>query len=107
MVKEEILEILELFDQYKITEENQRIIIEEGLHLNFTFGAPDPSHRNKTLNVFGVGLLLRICEEYHIRININTIIKDPWKLPEYEELINEVVTIQKYSNVFTRKKVRK
>ena len=96
MLKEEILEILELFEKYEIPEESQRKLFEKGLHFDFTYGDPDPTNKNQTLTVFGVGILLKTCLENNIRINIKKLIEEPYMFQE-EGLIKEVAKEQKRS----------
>ena len=40
MLRDELLEILEIFDAYNISEEDQRSLFEHGLHFDFTYGDP-------------------------------------------------------------------
>lgn len=102
MVKDEILEILALFDKYKISDERQRELFESGIYFDFTYGDPDPMHRNQHLNIFGIGMLLKTCRECHIRININKLIDEPYNFP-YEELVKEIAVAQKSSYVKVRR----
>ena len=82
-----------LFDYYKIPEERQRDIFENGIHFDFTYGDPDPTHRNSHLNVFGVGILLKTCKENKIRISIKQLLNEPWMFKD-EELIRDVANMQ-------------
>ena len=50
MLKDEILEILDLLNKYNIPEESQRELFEEGLYFDFTYGDPDPTNKNQHLN---------------------------------------------------------
>lgn len=102
MLKDEILEILELFDKYKISEENGRRIFEKGIYFDFTYGDPDPRNRNQYLNVFGVGMLLKTCYENHIKININKLINEPYNFP-YEDLVKEISMVQNKSYTRVRR----
>ena len=102
MLKDEILEILELFDKYKISEKDQRRLFENGIYFDFTYGDPDPSNKNQHLNIFGIGMLLKTLEENHIRININKLINEPYNFP-YEALVKEVSIAQKNSYLKVRR----
>jgi hypothetical protein len=93
MLREEIQEALDLFDEFKIPEEDQRRLFEEGLHFDFTYGDPDYSHRNQQLNVFGVAILLKTCRENHIRINTKKLLREPYMF-EDEDLIKDVAKEQ-------------
>ncbi len=96
MLKEEILEILELFDKYEIPEESQRQLFEQGLHFDFTYGDPDPTNKNQHLNIFGIGILLKTCLENNIRINVKKLLDEPWMFQD-EGLIKEIAKEQKRS----------
>ena len=54
MLKDEILEILDLLDKYNIPEERQRSLFEKGIHFDFTYGDPDYGNPNPTLTIFGI-----------------------------------------------------
>ena len=98
MLKDEILEILDLFDKYQISEDNQRKLFEKGLYFDFTYGDPDPMNKNQQLSIFGVGILLKTCLENNIRINIKQLLEEPWMFQD-ENLIKEVAKEQNRSYV--------
>jgi hypothetical protein len=93
MLKDEIIEILDLLNKYNIPEESQRELFEKGLHFDFTYGDPDPSNKNQQLNIFGVGILLKTCLENNIRINVKKLLDEPWMFKD-ENLIKEVAMAQ-------------
>lgn len=93
MLKNEILEVLDLFEKYQISDERQRKIFNDGLYFDYTYGDPDFNHRNQHLNIFGVGMLLKLCLENNIDIDINELIETPYKF-ENEELIKEIALRQ-------------
>ena len=95
MLKDEILEILDLLDKYNIPEERQRSLFEKGIHFDFTYGDPDYGNPNPTLTIFGIGILLKTCLENNIRINIKTLLNEPWAF-EDEDLIREVAKVQNH-----------
>ena len=101
MLKDEILEILDLFDKYQISEDNQRKLFEKGLYFDFTYGDPDPTNKNQHLNIFGIGILLKTCLENNIRININKLLNEPYMFKD-EDLIKEVAIAQNRHNVKIR-----
>ena len=100
MLREEILEILDLFDMYKIPEDDQRRLFENGLYFDFTYGDPDPRNRNQRLNVFGMGMLLKTCKENGIKLNVKQLLQEPYNFKN-EELIKHVANEQtpKYTKV--------
>ena len=93
MLKDEILEILDLLNKYNVPEESQRKLFEKGLYFDFTYGDPDPTNKNQHLNIFGIGILLKTCMENNIRININKLLDEPWMFQD-EDLIKEVANVQ-------------
>ena len=93
MLKDEILEILDLLNKYNISEENQKKLFENGLYFDFTYGDPDPTNKNQHLNIFGIGILLKTCLENNIRINVNRLLDEPWMFQD-EDLIKEVAKEQ-------------
>ncbi len=93
MLRDELLEILEIFDAYNISEEDQRSLFEHGLHFDFTYGDPDYGNINQHLNVFGVAMLLKTCRENKIRINVKKLLREPWMF-EDEELIKKIAQVQ-------------
>ena len=93
MLRNELLETLDLFDQYNMTEENQRELFENGLDFNFTYGDPDPTDRNQHLTVFGVSALLKTCQEHNVEIDANALVREPYRFPN-EALIKEIASSQ-------------
>ena len=93
MLKDEIAEIFELFDYYKIPENEQRRLFERGLYFDFTYGDPDLDRRNQHLNVFGVGILLKTCQERGIDIDIEDLLDEPEQFKN-EDLVSEVAQAQ-------------
>ena len=106
MLRDEIREVLELFDEYKISEDDQRKLFEEGLFFNFTYGDPDYQNRNQRLNVFGVAILLKTCRENNIRLNVKRLLKEPYMF-QSEDLICDIASIQdqQYKYVHTNDEV--
>lgn len=94
-LKEEILEMLEIFELYQIPEDKQKELISKGgLDFDFTYGDPDPHNRNKSFNVFEVADILKVCNILSIPLDANHMIDYPFDT-EYEELINGLATIGK------------
>ena len=62
MLNDDLNEILCIFNKFDISEEDQRRIFSKGIYFDFTYGDPDPNHRNKQLDVFGVWILLLKCK---------------------------------------------
>jgi len=50
MIKDEILEILKIFDELQIPEEMQRELFKNGLKFDFTYGDSDTNNINQHLN---------------------------------------------------------
>ncbi len=99
MVRDEIIEVLDLLDYYKVSEEDKRRVFGSGLYFDFTYGDPDPKRRNRQLNIFGVGMLLKTLKEERKNISVNRIINNPSGFYD-EELIRQIYEIQNgYSRV--------
>ncbi len=97
MLKDEILEVLELFEKYQIPEEQQRELFAHGLHFDFTYGDPDYNGRNQHLTVFGVGILLKTCLETKRRLNVKKLLKAPYMFQD-ENFIKEIADAQEPSH---------
>ena len=93
MLRDEIEEILDLFDEYGISEIDQRSLFEKGLHFDFTYGDPDYGNPNPTLTVFGVGILLKTFKEHNMRVNIKKLLEQPYSF-ENEELVRAIANAQ-------------
>lgn len=93
MLRDEIEEILDLFDEYGISEIDQRSLFEKGLHFDFTYGDPDYGNPNPTLTIFGVGILLKTFKEHNMRIDIKKLLEQPYRF-ENEELVRAIANAQ-------------
>ena len=91
MLKDEILEVLDLFEKFQISDEKQREIFKNGLYFDYAYG--DPSPKNQHLNFFGVGILLKTCLENNIEIDVNQLIDTPYMFGN-EELIKKIALLQ-------------
>ena len=98
MLREEILEILDLFNKFKIPEKDQKRIFREGIYFDFTYGEIDLENKNQLLSAYGVGILLKTCLENKIHINIKQLLKEPWKFP-YEDLVKRIAELEKPSYI--------
>ena len=78
MLKNEVLEMLDLFNQFEITAENQWEIINNGIDFDFTFGGIDWQNRNKKLGAFEIVSILKECKERNISLDVNDMINNPW-----------------------------
>ena len=93
MLRDEIMEVLDLFDKYNISDENRRKLFSEGLYFDYTYGDPDPQGINQHLNFFGVGILLKTCLENDIKIDINQLLIQPYLFSD-ATLIKEIADAQ-------------
>ena len=94
MVRDEIIEILDLLDESKVSEENQRKVFSNGLSFNYTYGDPDYRGINKHLNIFGIGMLIKTLKAERRRLSINKIINSPWEFDDHH-LLEEIDEFQK------------
>lgn len=101
MLKDEVIEMLEIFDEYQIPEDRQRSIILNGVDFNFTYGDPDPQRRNKYLDAFQLAELLKKCKKMNILIDVNQMLDKPYDL-KYEKLL-EFIENQDFYEGKTRK----
>ena len=108
MIKDEILEILKIFDELQISEEMQRELFKNGLKFDFTYGDPDTNNINQHLNIFGVGMLLKTILAGHTEYNVKKLLEQPYSFPD-EKLIKEISKLQdgKRSKVKTLVKIEK
>lgn len=95
MLRDELLEMIELFDLYNITEENQRRIIENGIYFDFTRGSIDLAKRNKRLTPLEFAKLLKMCATMHIPLDANDIIERPI---QYEYLIGMLCNLEELND---------
>lgn len=96
MPSDEIIETFDIFNLYQITEENQRLVFENGIYFDFTKGSLDPTKRNKRLTAFGFSKLLKMCHQMHIPIDANNIIEEPFK---YEYLLGILCNLEELDNI--------
>lgn len=89
MLRNEINDALVIFNEFGITEDRQRNLFNNGIHFDFTYGDPDPFHRNKKLGVLEFATLLKTCKYYGISIDANEIVDHPYD-SSYEELVKMV-----------------
>ncbi len=106
MLNDDLKEILHIFNKFDISEEDQRRIFSKGIYFDFTYGNPDPKHRNKKLDVFGVWILLKTCVDYNININLKTLLHEPWAFEE-ESLVRFASEMQDRYNGVNEKKGQK
>lgn len=93
MLREQVAEILDIFDKFGIPEDEQRRLFEHGLYFDFTYGDPDPNHINQHLTVFGVAILLKTCLDNNIRVNIHQLLNEPYMFRD-EALVKQVAEAQ-------------
>ena len=97
MLKEEVLGILNVFDQSGISEENQRRLFQEGIYFNFTYGDPDPYNRNKRMNIFEFADFLKSCQQLDISVDANELVSKPSDVNNEKivETVTDVMKLQK------------
>lgn len=94
MIKEEVLGILNVFDQSGISEENQRRLLQEGIYFDFTYGEPDFYNRNKRMNVFEFADFLRACQQLDINVDANELVSKPSDASN-EKIVETVTNVMK------------
>lgn len=89
MFKDDVMEVLNIFQEFRISGATQRKIFNEGLYFNYTWGDPDPNHINKHLDFFQVATLLRYLKHNNMKFNLNGLLKHPYNF-EYPEIVKMV-----------------
>ena len=85
-LKNEINEMLEIFNIYEIPVETQRYIITHGVYFDFAYG-PDRSGINRNFDCFKFSRFLKFCINSNFKLNANEMIRKPWD-SEYMDLIH-------------------
>ena len=70
-LKKELNEMLKLFDYFKISEEQQRDIICNGVDFNYTWGDIDYNHHNRKFDCFKFSRFLKYCKESGIPFDMD------------------------------------
>ena len=90
MIRDEIIELLDLLQKHNVTEKNQKeLLLEGGLYFDYTWGDPDYNHENRRLDLFEVKILIELLDNAHIQADINEMIRMPhmFKYPELVRMI--------------------
>ncbi len=77
MLRDDIINILETFEHFGITEENQRSIFMKGIDCKLN--KRSYSDRWVHLNPLGFSILLSVYKYYGERVNANALVSDPTK----------------------------
>jgi hypothetical protein len=95
-LKEELIEMAEIFDYYNIPEDEQRNIITSGLYFEFNY------HDTKRLDCFSAAELLKLCKNIDPEFDANQMIKDlrNRRDDKYESLVKF------YSDLKTKNKTK-
>lgn len=93
MFKNEVLEAIDIFNEFSITKDRQRKIFNKGIYFDFTYGDPDPYNKNRKLGVLEIAMLLKICKFYNIQIDANNIIDHPYDF-NYINIVDMVCEIK-------------
>ena len=89
MLKEDIIEAVHIFDEFFLTEKRQRKVFNNGVYFDFTYGDPDPYHRNTRLGVLEFATFLKTCKFYGIEVDANYLVDHPYDT-RYENLVKMV-----------------
>ncbi len=90
MFRDEVIDALDTFDEFNIDEETQKKIFYNGLYLNYTYGDPDPKHKNTYLTFIQVGTLLRFLKNNNLDFNLENLLIFTHRF-EYPEIAKMVV----------------
>ena len=86
MFKDDVMEVLDIFQEYHVSAETQREVLLNGLYFNYTWGDPDPYGQNKFLNFFQVGTLLRYLKHNNMEFDVEKLFHLPYDF-EYPEIV--------------------
>ena len=75
--REEMVEMLDIFDYYGITEKKQRKVVTEGVDFNYTWGDIDYNHENKQYDCFKFARFLVFCKNNGYNLNANRFLDCP------------------------------
>jgi len=85
-LKEEMNEMLDIFDAYQIPEDVQKYVITEGIYFCFSYGI-DRSGIDRDFDCFKFARFLKFCKDNGVNLDANKIIKDSCN-PKYQELVH-------------------
>ena len=88
MLKEELIEALEILERNGVSEQKQRDILLNGINFDYTWGDPDPQRLNRKLNFFQVAELYKTLN--NLDCDVNDITAD-----EYGEVVRAIADKEK------------
>lgn len=89
MLRDEILEALDIFDECGISEDDQRTLFKDGLYFNYTYGDPDYNHENRHLDALKVATLIKTLKAYKKKFEVNDMLYNSYKFC-YGDLVREI-----------------
>ena len=94
-LKEELIEMIEIFDYFNIPEDEQRNLITSGLYFVFDY------HDTKKLDCFGAANFLKLCKNVDSEFDANQMIKDLRNRRdcEYEPLVKLYCDMKKKNKI--------
>ena len=96
-LKKELNEMLKIFNFFKISEEQQRDIISNGVHFNYTWGDIDYDHRNRQFDCFKFSRFLIYCKKCGVPFDMNNFssVKFEFFVHEFDKMDTESIGIIK------------
>ena len=104
MFRDDVMEVLDIFQEYHISAATQRQVFEKGLYFNYTWGDPDPYGQNKLLDFFQVGTLLAYLKHNNMKFNVKKLFELPYAF-EYPEIV-EMIADGRITNKTFKKRAR-
>lgn len=95
MLREEINHVLDIFDSYQMTEEQQKRVLLHGIDFDFTWGDPDPTNRNRKLDCFEAAKFLEMCRDINIDIDVDHLLSTPYDA-KYEKILGVMGSIDEF-----------
>ena len=96
-LKKELNEMLKLFDYFKISEEQQRDIICNGVDFNYTWGDIDYNHHNRKFDCFKFSRFLKYCKEFGIPFDMDDYLAEKFMyfVHEFDKQDKEIIGTKK------------
>ena len=89
MILTEILDILKIFNENNLSEDEQREIFSNGIYFDFAYDDLDIDNKNRHLNVFEVAILLKTLNHNNLPVDVSKMIKSPSDF-EYPNLVRTI-----------------
>ena len=97
----ELIDMFAIFDEFGISKENQKIIIEKGITFDFAHG-----REQETFGCYKVARFLKFCKLLDIAIDANAMVRPLWDDQTYREVAYLFNRIEKLPKNKTKRKTK-